>query len=202
MIQKASKVCTACRQELDIEKFRFKTSGSCTYRNSWCHDCEKLKHIAYQNRPEVKQRRKERCEQYKATFEERVPPASKLCLKCGITKSADQYAKSRKNKNCIKAHCKACQHIEQRERREVVLFQIFDKLGRKCKHCGCRDKRVLQIDHINGGGRAEFESIGNPQRYLVQVLSDATGKYQILCANCNWIKRSENQEAQYQRASA
>lgn len=31
-------------------------------------------------------------------------------------------------------------------------------------------------------------------RHLLEVVADKTGKYQLLCANCNWIKRSENGE--------
>jgi hypothetical protein len=29
---------------------------------------------------------------------------------------------------------------------------------------------------------------------LKKVLADTTGSYQLLCANCNWIKKSENNE--------
>jgi Zn-finger protein len=33
-------------------------------------------------------------------------------------------------------------------------------------------------------------------RYMKNVIADTTGKYQLLCANCNWIKRHEMYEQQ------
>lgn len=52
--------------------------------------------------------------------------------------------------------------------------------------------RVLCVDHIFGGGRRERLSIGNTYGVWRKVLKDEKGLYQVLCHNCNWIKRSEN----------
>lgn len=77
--------------------------------------------------------------------------------------------------------------LEQKQR-------VLDLLGNVCKNCGNSDKRVLQIDHINGGGNKEFKAIGLGHNFYKHILV-VTGKgYQILCANCNWIKRHENNE--------
>lgn len=68
-----------------------------------------------------------------------------------------------------------------------------------CK-CGFDDPRALQIDHINGGGHAErlakpsswkFSCNAAYQRMRQRFLD---GELQVLCANCNWIKRAENAE--------
>lgn len=69
-------------------------------------------------------------------------------------------------------------------------------LGGKCKRCGFSDKRALQIDHINGGGLKELRRIGGYKIYLRIINGDNSVRreYQILCANCNWIKRYENKE--------
>lgn len=72
--------------------------------------------------------------------------------------------------------------------------KILEKFGNKCTRCGFDDKRALQIDHINGGGQKEIKKINNSRKYYLYVLQDTTNKYQILCANCNWIKRRENKE--------
>jgi hypothetical protein len=62
------------------------------------------------------------------------------------------------------------------------------KLGGKCKRCGFSDKRALQFDHIEGIGSkrptgwAYFKDIQEGAR---------AGKIQLLCANCNQIKRHE-----------
>jgi len=72
--------------------------------------------------------------------------------------------------------------------------KLLDLLGGKCAHCGFTDYRALQIDHIEGGGMKDIRSFGNMRTYYKNVMNDKTAKYQILCANCNWIKRHENNE--------
>ena len=60
---------------------------------------------------------------------------------------------------------------------------------------GCTDPRCLQIDHVNGDGaddRRFFKHILSFYRFVIK--NGSQGKYQALCANCNWIKRSINRE--------
>jgi hypothetical protein len=59
---------------------------------------------------------------------------------------------------------------------------------------GCTDTEILHIDHINGGGHQERKAIKSPSVYYKTILEDATDKYQLLCANCNWKKRYERGE--------
>ena len=89
--------------------------------------------------------------------------------------------------------------------RRNLKTRVYDLLGNRCsnRQCawinsdgsrGCSDRRCLQVDHIMGGGVQErkkkflttfsmyFDVIKNPHRY------------QLLCANCNWIKRFINSE--------
>ena len=72
---------------------------------------------------------------------------------------------------------------------------VLDVLGRSCAICGFSDVRALQIDHINGGGRRHrlLLGSGNDPRFYKDVLENKY-KFQILCANCNQIKRVENKE--------
>jgi hypothetical protein len=74
--------------------------------------------------------------------------------------------------------------------------ELFDLLGNKCCRCGFSDKRALQIDHINGGGRLERIKYNTKDfhRLVLLSLKNKENKYQLLCANCNWIKRTENRE--------
>lgn len=74
----------------------------------------------------------------------------------------------------------------QRKLRDAIL----DKFEKKCKRCGFSDVRALQIDHVNGGGIRELKTLGRNE-YYHKVLEDSEGLYQLLCANCNWIKRYE-----------
>lgn len=72
---------------------------------------------------------------------------------------------------------------------------LIGMLGDKCARCGISDQRVLQIDHVNGDGAAERKSgVRGTRRLLAHIRKRGTSGYQMLCANCNWIKRIENNE--------
>lgn len=70
---------------------------------------------------------------------------------------------------------------------KIIRDQVFTLLGEVCSHCGFADRRALQIDHVNGGGTKELRSLGSAVNK--KILSCNGAGYQILCANCNWIKR-------------
>ena len=78
-----------------------------------------------------------------------------------------------------------------------LRLAVIHTLGGECKHCGIKDMRVLQIDHIHGRGHQEREAIGfiGIRR---KILKGNIKDYQLLCANCNWIKRAENKEVGHQ----
>lgn len=81
------------------------------------------------------------------------------------------------------------------ERKEAA-FALF---GSKCQRCGYRDSRALQIDHIEQfkGTRVERVKAGEMgEKLYARLLSGPASLdgYQLLCANCNWIKRHENGE--------
>jgi hypothetical protein len=82
----------------------------------------------------------------------------------------------------------------RRNRARALRRDVLEKLGGECSVCGISDYRVLQIDHINGGGSQDRKNIGHNHTFLKIVLDDDGSKYQLLCANCNWIKRFENNE--------
>lgn len=91
----------------------------------------------------------------------------------------------------------------QREHRYAVRKEILTLIGGalRCQSCGFdADWRCLQIDHIFGNGKHDTRTnaaLTNlwALRNWVQVYPDAARSiYQVLCANCNWIKRYENGE--------
>lgn len=81
----------------------------------------------------------------------------------------------------------------QRDRRERLLTL----LGPVCAVCGFSDPRALQVDHINQTGTTHRRSFSNQLAYydaVIEEIGAGSKDYQVLCANCNQIKRVENRE--------
>jgi hypothetical protein len=87
----------------------------------------------------------------------------------------------------------AANHKRYRDNLRAIILK---RLGGKCK-CGFTDPRALQIDHVNGGGAADKRGKGldTYYRHVLDKIAAGSRDYQILCANCNWIKRAERGEA-------
>jgi len=95
-----------------------------------------------------------------------------------------------------------------RMKREALITALGGKCscdGDGCWHtgeCVIADRRCLQIDHINGDGakdRERLKGVGIVNYYFAHLV-EARGKIQLLCANCNWVKRHQNYE--YRNGSA
>lgn len=81
---------------------------------------------------------------------------------------------------------------QQRKLRQKIL----EKYGATCVRCGFSDPRALHIDHVDSDGSSDLRrGYGGGMSYYYRVLKDDTGRYQILCANCNAIKRHTDKEA-------
>ena len=75
--------------------------------------------------------------------------------------------------------------------------KLLALLGMKCVKCGFSDERALVLDHVKGGGLKELAVFaGNKMmyRYYLNHPTLARQRLQVLCANCNAIKRYENGE--------
>lgn len=84
-----------------------------------------------------------------------------------------------------------------RNRLRNLRILALDALGGECVMCGFNDYRALQIDHINGGGSEQRRMGGfgsSFHKYVIDSYKKDKNEYQLLCANCNWIKRAENNE--------
>lgn len=79
-------------------------------------------------------------------------------------------------------------------RRDELRDKVLAHFGNICNRCGFSDKRTLQIDHVHGGGTQHIKKVSSHVIRYNEALTDTTGKYQLLCANCNWIKKYENDE--------
>lgn len=81
----------------------------------------------------------------------------------------------------------------RRQRDKVDTLSHYSGSPPYCQRCGFSDLRALQIDHVNGGGVKHLHGIGEHIYYWLRSHNYPDG-YQVLCANCNWIKRAERDE--------
>lgn len=83
----------------------------------------------------------------------------------------------------------------QRKARVKYRALAIERLGGKCCKCSFSDPRALQFDHIaGGGGRERIRGHGGGITYLKDIALGRRSDIQLLCANCNVIKRFENKE--------
>jgi len=108
-----------------------------------------------------------------------------------------------KYRYCYKQQFKEIWYDTPKEYFRAIRQEVIRILGGKCAKCGFGDWRALQVDHVNGCGN-DFRL---PQLMLYKdirrCLITGETKYQLLCSNCNSIKKYENNENPYQtRVSA
>jgi len=122
---------------------------------------------------------KEKLEAYNKEYWKRHPEKLKEMQKRTYKKNKHKYLK------------------QMKERREKIRSKIFYLLGNKCCRCEFKDKRALQIDHVEGKGLKHMRTFSSSLSYYIQVLKEikeGSKDYQCLCANCNWIKKREKKE--------
>ena len=86
------------------------------------------------------------------------------------------------------------QHNLRNKKTKLEVFTHYGGNPPKCSQCGITDIRVLTIDHINNDGakhRREIGSYAGTSFYLWLRVHNYPEGYQVLCWNCNWIKRLE-----------
>jgi hypothetical protein len=90
--------------------------------------------------------------------------------------------------------------LYRKKYRDNLRKKAIEALGGKCANPynlphpdWCNDIRCLQIDHINGGGTKELNLISRPS-FLHSIIKGERKDVQLLCANCNWIKKCNNME--------
>lgn len=143
-----------------------------TYKNLRCLDCG--------NEFKVKSTSSKRCE---------------VCQK----KYRKNYQREKDKERHIRMPDKVRQEKRNQARKRAITLRsiVHQLLGNQCVRCGYNDGRALQVDHINGDGfidRAKRFSATSYYLYVIKEIENKTKRYQLLCANCNWIKRHENGE--------
>jgi hypothetical protein len=121
--------------------------------------------------------------------------------------TTDRLNNDYRGKKCIIKGCKfvpkrhnMCHNHDAHIERIKLKKQLFNILGGStCVKCGFNDERALQFEHKNGGGSKEHKKFKSSMVYYIYYVNnpkEAKRKLQVYCANCNWIKRVENDEVQ------
>lgn len=128
------------------------------------------------------------------------------CRACSSTRSSILYSQNNKTARkssaitSVKYRTKLAKIEEVKQKRKkirnkqyaLLKNKVFKVLGSQCKRCKIKDRRVLQIDHIAGGGTRERKKHGSIK--ILKKILDGEKGYQLLCANCNWIKKFNKKE--------
>lgn len=102
-----------------------------------------------------------------------------------------------------RTHTKAVQTDNKKRTSRARIQALIILVGTQhiiCNKCGYDvDVRALQIDKITGGHRkwAKEKKLTNTLRFYYWIIKNpefAIKEFQILCANCNYLKRHYNNE--------
>ena len=94
------------------------------------------------------------------------------------------------------------EEIQWRWNLKIQVLNHYSNGSLKCMNPNCevsggsKNPLSLQIDHINGGGRRHTQQIQaqGTHLYLWLVHHNYPQGFQVLCANCNTIKKVEKRE--------
>jgi hypothetical protein len=126
-----------------------------------------------------------------------------------LQESADRYSKNKKHLLDLRHKRYLLQRADtsktDHERYIKTRNEVIQALGGKCVNPynlfphpdWCNDLSCLQVDHIHGGGRQEVKKFPNSlsfYKYVLEQVKLSSKEYQLLCANCNLIKRDKNRE--------
>lgn len=119
----------------------------------------------------------------------------KRCSTCRGTLPISEFRNEATRKDGLTPRCIKCANACEAASYLRLKLAVFEHLGGICLKCGYgEDHRVLAIDHVNGGGITERRAGVSGRRLMRAVLADANCRYQLLCYNCNTIKRVAEDE--------
>lgn len=122
---------------------------------------------------------------------------TKVCVECEQEKPLDEFYKHPHDSKGRQPRCKPCHQQMNKEIYQRVRAKVLNYLtdnNPECDICGNSDVRILQVDHIKGGGSKEYKGIGSQRlcrRILKMPIVEALTKYRVLCPNCNQLRKLE-----------
>lgn len=176
-------ICRRCNNDLPDEAFsvnRKKASGRC----NWCRDCISRYTKNYRDGVRLRERLPETETHKTCTVCKRLRPKEYFRKTSGKGKTASRQ---------LRPECTECSNNAAGRRLAEIKRQVIEHYtnGSMACQCGFSDIRALSIDHISGGGNKERQAGRTGYAYY---LKHRPTNVQVLCMNCQFIKRHENGE--------
>lgn len=117
----------------------------------------------------------------------------------GIDSGTSYYKWIAKNKPdyirllCYNCNCRIDMQKGESIRRNKYIdlkIEVFEKYGNKCSNCGESNIEYLTMDHIKNDGNEHRREIGLQIYPWLKRNSYPKDNFQILCFNCNYVKRA------------
>lgn len=109
-----------------------------------------------------------------------------------VRKRIDDYTLKRVYDPEFSKHCRELER-QSREKLKLQVIQHYSPEA-KCQRCGFSDIRALSMDHIDGSGSRHRKKMPGTSIYRWLKIHGFPEGLQVLCMNCQFIKRIENEE--------
>ena len=138
----------------------------------------------------------------------RLPPfdGAKWCPQCEYFLPSTSFHRNISSKDGLAGWCAECKGKKQRvydmNRRWRNRARVLVNYGGVCTWCKENDIRVLELDHLDPNlAKHQKRELGwsNEKVYRDAVRRNYPDDYQLLCKNCNWLKRIDSQERTSER---
>lgn len=149
--------------------------------------------MARQTRDEYLQKKRQYYQEHKDYFKQYWKTRKK---QKGINRARSNAKYKIKHPEKYKAMMRECQRVYRTKIKYATLTHFSDGKMR-CARCGESRPACLTIDHIKGGGRQHRLAIGTgdgTQFYRWLLKNGSRKDFQVLCMNCQWVKRFEGRE--------
>ena len=111
---------------------------------------------------------------------------TKICTKCGIEKSIEDFHWRSKSAGTRRSECKECHNKQVKSRYKDNKEQInLLKKGKSCEKCGY-NKCIIALDyhHINPNSKLDTVARLSTHSNIETAIAE-TNKCVLLCANCH-----------------
>ncbi len=200
------KICYSIFRNKNNEKLKLKCEQNTNLNGKFCTKCKILKNLSDFSKShsspdgfnlqckvclnsKAKKSRKKTQKKH-SNIESNI---TKICYECYIEKPFEAFSIDKLSPDGLLRRCRECCTKKQKD----LIIECYRVLALEkgfsepcCIWCKEHDITVLNIDHINNDGYKTRGTSGNwLYRKIIRNDLQQNINYQLLCANCNYIKK-------------